>query len=401
MGARTSGRLTLGVTGTNGKTSTAWMLEHVLQTGDYRTYLASTIVDRAGSEVMAPPETFQALADRIGGLARSGTTAFVLECTSHALARGFATLLSFDVAIFTNLTRDHLDQHVSFEHYLASKAQLFLNVTEGGVAVLNACDQGALLIDDVIPCGVRRLWYASPTRGAKCHDADLEAERLLVTARGTQVDLAPSAAAIALGGSLKIPLVGDCFGENALAAALALLAVGIPAHAISTGLETLPTVPGRFEIVHESPMVAIDYAHTPDALLATVRTARRLCGPLGRVFVVFGAGGGRDQGKRRSMGEAVGAADVAIVTSDNPRHEDPMAIATPIATGARSAGCPRVDVVLDRRAAIEHALHEVREADVVVICGKGHEVGQVLAHGTAAFSDADVVDAILARASCA
>jgi UDP-N-acetylmuramoyl-L-alanyl-D-glutamate--2,6-diaminopimelate ligase len=200
--------------------------------------------------------------------------------------------------------------------------------------------------------------------------------------------LAPSRLAEALGGVIELRLVGEVFAENALAAACAAHAVGTPGPAIVRGLGSCAGVPGRFELLGRAgPVVAVDYAHTPDALTRTCATARALAGT-GRVIVVFGAGGDTDAGKRGPMGEAVGAAaDVAVVTTDNPRHEDPREIAAMLIAGIERGGRARVIVEADRGLALALALAEAGPHDVVVVAGKGHETGQTIGGETLPFSD--------------
>jgi UDP-N-acetylmuramoyl-L-alanyl-D-glutamate--2,6-diaminopimelate ligase len=193
-------------------------------------------------------------------------------------------------------------------------------------------------------------------------------------------------------------MVGEVFGENALAAALAGLGMGLPGEAVARGISACPVVPGRFEVLdhgEDRATVAVDYAHSPDALAHTCATARRLAGDRGRVIVVFGSGGGGTADKRRAMSEAVaGAADLAIVTSDNPRDEDPAAIAATLAEALRG-GRVHVEIELERAAAIARAIGQARAGDVVVVAGKGHEQGQVVRGQTRPFSDVEVVRACL------
>jgi UDP-N-acetylmuramoyl-L-alanyl-D-glutamate--2,6-diaminopimelate ligase len=214
---------------------------------------------------------------------------------------------------------------------------------------------------------------------------------------GTEIALAPSPLAEALGGSLRIGHVGEIFAENALAAAGAALAAGLPGAAVRAGLSACEPVPGRFEVLGRAPVVAVDYAHTPDALARTCATARRLAGA-GRVIVVFGAGGETDAGKREPMGEAVGAAvDVAVVTTDNPRHEDPAQIAAALRAGLERGGRARVVEEPERARAIAAAIELARPGDVVVVAGKGHESGQTIGDETLPFSDREVVARLLGR----
>jgi UDP-N-acetylmuramoyl-L-alanyl-D-glutamate--2,6-diaminopimelate ligase len=292
--------------------------------------------------------------------------------------------------VFTNLSPDHLSTHGSWEHYLAAKAQLFVHLGPGRTAVLNAADAHALLLDRAIPADVQRLWFCAPGRGPRLHDAELEAESVAIDADGTRVRLRPSPVADRLAPEITVRMVGEVFAENALAAAAGALAAGIPGDAVVRGLAACPPVRGRFEVVHREPIVAIDYAHSPDALARTCDTARTLA--RGRVIVVFGAGGESTPEKRRPMGVEVGArADLAIVTNDNPRREDPDAIAAAVADGVREGGRAELRTVLDRATAIHLALAEANAGDVVVIAGKGHEEGQVIGGETLPFSDADVV----------
>jgi UDP-N-acetylmuramoyl-L-alanyl-D-glutamate--2,6-diaminopimelate ligase len=219
-----------------------------------------------------------------------------------------------------------------------------------------------------------------------------------VSAGGTEVVLAPSPLAERLGGTLTTRLVGAVFAENALAACLGAMAAGASPEDARAGIAACTGVPGRFEIVQREPLVVVDYAHTADALGRTVETARELAAPGGRVTVVFGAGGGRDTKKREPMGFEVGSrADVAIVTTDNPRHEEPATIAAAVAAGCRRAGRARVDVVPDRRNAIERALDGARPGDVIVVAGKGHERGQAVGSETLPFSDVEVIAEMLPR----
>jgi UDP-N-acetylmuramoyl-L-alanyl-D-glutamate--2,6-diaminopimelate ligase len=320
-----------------------------------------------------------------------------VECTSRALADGYAKRWRFDLGVFTNLSPDHLQTHGSWEHYLASKAQLFVHLGPGRTAVLNAADVHALMIDQAIPADVQRRWFHAPGRGPALHQADLAATRVELDVDGTRMLLAPGALAERLGGALQVRMVGEVFAENAMAAALAGEAAGLPDAAIVRGLAACAPVPGRFEVLHRDPIVVVDYAHSPDALVRTCATARSLA--RGRVIVVFGAGGESTPDKRGPMGEAVGAAaDLAIVTNDNPRNEDPRQIASAVADGVTRAGRAELRTLLDRAAAIELALGEARSGDVVVIAGKGHERGQTECGAVLPFSDVDEVARILGQA---
>jgi UDP-N-acetylmuramoyl-L-alanyl-D-glutamate--2,6-diaminopimelate ligase len=327
-----------------------------------------------------------------------------VETTSEALAEGFARGWPAHVGVFTNLSRDHLDYHRTPEDYLAAKAQLLIGLVDpGGVAVLNAADPVSALIDEVTPPGARRLWYAARTPDPACAGMPLALAALpdgiTIDDAGTHALLAPSPLATLLGGRLDLALVGAMHVENALAAALAAHALGYDADAIRDGLSRFAGVPGRFQIVQRRPTVVVDYAHTPDALARTLVVARGLAATTGgRVCCVFGCGGDRDPGKREEMGAiAVAHADRVIVTNDNPRHEDPIAIACAIERGAKATeyATPLVRL-LDRAGAIRRAVEEAGEADIVVIAGKGHEKTQRVGDHELPFDDVDVARAALA-----
>jgi UDP-N-acetylmuramoyl-L-alanyl-D-glutamate--2,6-diaminopimelate ligase len=383
---------TVGVTGTNGKTSTTLMVAEVLRAGGYLVAFETTI--GAGTRAhQYEPRDETAFLERVHRAVKSGVSRFAIEVTSEALATGWAKRWRFDLGVFTNLSQDHLDAHGSFEHYLASKAQLFVHLAPGAHAVFNASDPASLFIDRVVPMDVQRSWYASADRGPSLAPADLAATRLRLTLEGTELLLAPSPLADQLGGSLETPLLGAVFAENALAAACVGLRCEIAPDKIRAGLLALDRVPGRFEVICRSPVVAIDYAHTPDALARTCDAGRALAQSLGgsRLIVVFGAGGNRDPTKRKPMGRAVGArADYAMVTSDNPRQEDPRAIAREVESGCRHGGRAHVRVEPDRRTAIARAFDLARPNDVILVCGKGHEKGQIVGSETLPFDDAEV-----------
>jgi UDP-N-acetylmuramoyl-L-alanyl-D-glutamate--2,6-diaminopimelate ligase len=379
---------TIGVTGTNGKTSTTLLVAAALRAAGHSTLVETTLGYTLDGEALDVPRTLTGYLAAFERAHTAGCRHAAVEVTSQALAQGYAKRWRFDLGVFTNLTRDHLAVHGSWEHYLASKAQLFVHLAPGRFAALNAADETSLLLDQVTPPDVKRLWYASPTRGELVHEPDLVAESVEPSARGTLVKLAPSALADQLDGTLETRLIGEVFAENALAAAAATLAAGLDPAAVKRGIAECPPIPGRFEVVASEPaLVAVDYAHTPDALARTCDTARRLAGK-SRVIIVFGAGGGADGEKRAPMGRAVGErADLAIITTDNPRDEDPKEIARELAKGCRRGGRAYVTLEPDRRAAIQRAVDGTRAGDVVVVCGKGHEKGQVVGKQTLPFSD--------------
>ena len=276
--------------------------------------------------------------------------------------------------------RETLDSHKSAEHYLASKAQLFVHLPEGGAAVLNGCDPASALLEEIVPAGVRILRYGVTTRGSAIAPLDFGAREVALSWSGTRVVLDEGRAELPV---LHVRAIGDVFAENALAAFTAARALGIPPEHAAAAIAAAPVPSGRFEVVAEAPHVVVDYAHTPDALTRTLRAARSLC--RGKLSVVFGAGGQRDRGKRPLMGEASSSADRIVLTSDNPRNEDPALICAEIQSGIR--GAPLVDVELDREEAIRAAVIDASANDVVVIAGKGHEMEQMIGSTRRRFSD--------------
>jgi UDP-N-acetylmuramoyl-L-alanyl-D-glutamate--2,6-diaminopimelate ligase len=337
-----------GITGTNGKTTTAYLLRAILDAAGRHTGFLSNIERRVGGEprpvVLNTPESVD-LQRLFREMVTAGDDACVMEATSMASSKGRLEGTRFAVLVFTNLTQDHLDFHGTMESYFVAKWRLFAQAER---AVINAGDEWG-----------RRL--ASEIPGAIAFDA--------VTDR--------------LDAELK--LKGGFNRENAAAAAAAARALGIADDAIRRGLEAVDLVPGRFELVDEGQpfAVVVDYAHTPDALETALQAARELA--RGRVICVFGAGGDRDRDKRPLMGQIVTElADDALVTSDNPRSEDPAAIAADVVDGLD------LEVELDRRRAIERALDAAGEGDVVLIAGKGHEQGQEIAGRKLPFDDREV-----------
>ncbi len=380
----------VGVTGTNGKTTTTSLIASIVAAAGQVAARVTTLGSWVGERQVSDTTETEAFT-RCLELARdSGVRTFCVETTSKALAEGFARHYPVDVAVFTNFSRDHLDYHGSAEQYLAAKAQLFMALQEGGTAVLNAASEACTLIDEVTPKARARSWFSvHPTSTP----TSLAATRVEVDRGGTLVTLAPSPLADALGGALRLSLLGEPFAEDALAAALAAHALGYSAQAIRQGLESFGGVPGRFQRVCGAPLVVVDYAHTPDALDKSLRLSRRLAGT-GWVWVVFGCGGERDPGKRPEMGRIAGElADRVILTNDNPRSEDPGCILQEIALGCLAASAreeapaslgriseqqPTVFCrVPDRDEAIATAIRALTsERDVVLIAGKGHETLQ-------------------------
>ena len=382
-----------GITGTNGKTTTAFLLRDSLEAVGVRTAeiqaariqsgLLGTVkqvvggieeeVERTTPEAVDLQATFRRMLD-------AGDRACAMEVSSHALALHRCDAVHFDVALFTNLTQDHLDFHADMEDYFRSKRLLF--EMNPGMAVVN--------VDD--PYGKRLATeFDCLTFSAVGAEASLIAREVRLGSRGAEFVVAPGAAGFPAGGrSIFWPvggevrvhtrLPGDFNVSNALGAFAAALAMGVDADIAVLGLANAAPPPGRFEPIDEGQdfTVLVDYAHTPDSLENVLRAARGL--GKGRVISVFGAGGDRDKGKRPLMGRAgTELSDLAIVTSDNPRSEDPEAIVAEVVAGAANGS--GVEVEVDRRAAIALALARAEAGDTVVIAGKGHEQGQELEHG--------------------
>jgi len=390
FGAARARLCTVATTGTNGKTTTTSMVAAIVAAAGEPTARVTTVGAWVNDELIpapTPTEEFLQTAERA---VFAGVRTLALEVTSKALGDGLARRWPPDVAVFTNLTRDHLDMHGSPEAYLAAKAQLFMALVPGKTAVLNADDPSTELLRDVIAPGV-----AIETFSVRDRSGFLAASAVEVRPGATRVVLAASPFARELGGVIELAVSGGVHAQNALGAALAARAAGYAATAIRAGLEQFSGVPGRFEMVGERPLVVVDYAHTPDGLVGTLTTARELC--RGRVVCVFGCGGDRDRGKRPQMAAVVDErADVAILTTDNPRYEDPVAIADDVRAGAPTPRA-RWIVELDRARAIELAIADAEPDDIIVIAGKGHERVQEIAGRELPFSDVDLARAALAR----
>lgn len=382
-GDPTSELRVVGVTGTNGKTTTAFLIREVLEAAGVQCGLLGTVrqvvggvaeeVERTTPEAIDLQATFRRMLE-------AGDRACVMEVSSHALALHRADSIHFEVALFTNLTQDHLDFHEGMEEYFGAKRLLF----EMGpkVSIVN--------VDD--PYG-RRLAgeFECVTFSAEGADADFTAQEASFDAAGARFTAnCPSTGLKAnhmltsrpIGGGLEVRtgLPGHFNVANALGALAAATALGVSPESAADGLARAERVPGRFEPVDEGQAFAVlvDYAHTPDSLENVLRAARRLTE--GRVIAVFGAGGDRDRDKRPKMGRAgAGLADLAIVTSDNPRSEDPDAIVAEVVAGIENGAAYEVEP--ERRAAIARALGQARPGDTVVIAGKGHEQGQEFEDG--------------------
>jgi len=394
-GAPAERLLMIGVTGTSGKTTTTLLLDALLSRRHPRHGLFGTLVYRgAGATREAPRTTPEAteLQPMLAELAASGGTAAVMECSSHALALERLAGCRFDVALFTNLSRDHLDFHRDLDDYFEAKARLFPMLKASGVAVVNAGDSwGARLLARLEP--QRRLSFAIGRRD----EADVTATAELSPSR-TRLAVTRAATGEAL--AIDSPLLGRPNAENLLAAAAVGLALALPPSEIAEALSSVASVPGRLEVIPNARgfTVLVDYAHKPGALEGALQTARSLAfASHGRVLSVFGCGGDRDRGKRAEMGRLSALlADETIVTSDNPRSEDPEAIVQEIRRGVLEIG-REATVLVNRREAIREALSRAREGDVVLIAGKGHETYQEIAGVKHPFDDREVAKELLAE----
>jgi UDP-N-acetylmuramyl-tripeptide synthetase len=377
----------VGVTGTNGKTTSACLVEAILAGAGHPVGLLGTIGYRCGGVTFEGERTTPESSDLQSVLARMrgmGAWGAVMEVSSHSLSLHRVDGCEFDVAIFTNLTQDHLDFHGTMLAYADAKARLFrmlgVERRKGGeaAAVVNADDSWMTYMTRGVRARVLRFGLAAP--------ADVWAREVSLSVAGIGATIETPWGSIEIASSL----VGRHNLANILGAAGACLHLGVRREDVAAGVSGLRAVPGRFEKVEAGQPfgVVVDYAHTPDALERVLITAREFAA--GRVIALFGCGGDRDRAKRPLMGEiAIRLADLVVVTSDNPRSEDPAAIMTEIEAGIKKAyaGSDRHVTISDRREAIVAALAQARAGDLVVIAGKGHETTQVLKDRTIAFDD--------------
>lgn len=376
----------VGITGTNGKTTTANLVFSVISAAGLKCGLIGTIHNRIGDRILpvkhTTPESLD-LQRLLSGMLDEGVNACVMEVSSHALALHRVDGCEFDAAVFTNLTQDHLDLHGNMEDYLAAKLKLFGSLPEaaenkgGKYAVINVDDEKAADFIKVSRGTVYTYGVDSPA-DARAENIDVKAGGVSFTVRGKW-------------GScfLNLKITGLFNVYNALAAFTTTAAMGIPVEVIKNALEDIKGVPGRFELVDSGQdfTVIVDYAHTPDGLENILKTARRLTGA--NLITVFGCGGDRDRKKRPLMGRiAAGYSDYTVITSDNPRTEDPLRIIEEVEDGVKLAvGKNRYVVVPDRRKAIRAAVGMAKRDDVVVIAGKGHEDYQIIGTEKYPFDD--------------
>jgi UDP-N-acetylmuramoyl-L-alanyl-D-glutamate--2,6-diaminopimelate ligase len=385
------------VTGTNGKTTTAFLLEAMLRSVGRTCVLIGTIETHVGDEVRVSPHTTPEASDTLRVFAdgvRAGATEAVMEMSSHALEQERVWGLPVDVAMFTNLTQDHLDYHGTMERYFQVKARLFAGVGAAPprVAVVNLDDEyGGAIEKSAARCS--EVW----TYGLKSSYGwvpEFRAENVTLGAGATSFDWKTPMGTV----EMRSSLTGRVNVYNLLAASCAALARGLSLEQIADAADKLRPVPGRFETVANELgiTVVVDYAHTDDALRNLISLARELVGRSGgRVITLFGCGGDRDRTKRPRMGRAAGeGSDLVVLTSDNPRSEEPMAIIEEALVGVRETGATCI-VEEDRAGAIEIAIRAARAGDIVLIAGKGHEKVQILKDGTVPFDDVAVAARVL------
>jgi UDP-N-acetylmuramoyl-L-alanyl-D-glutamate--2,6-diaminopimelate ligase len=382
------------VTGTNGKTTTAFLLESMLRSAGRGCVLIGTIETHVGSEVRASPHTTPESRDVLEIFAegvRVGATEAVMEMSSHALEQERVWGLPVDVAMFTNLTQDHLDYHGTMERYFAAKARLFEGVGAAAprVAVINVDDAAG-----------RRLVLGADQSQVVTYglegEGDFRAEEIRMRAGETRFRMATPVGVV----EMASPLTGRVNVYNLLAAGAAAWARGLTLEQIVVGARGARQVAGRFEVVPSASAnditVVVDYAHTDDALRNLISLARELVGARGgRVITLFGCGGDRDRMKRPKMGRAAGeGSDLVVLTSDNPRSEEPMGIIEEALMGVKETGTACI-VEEDRAGAIAIAIRAARAGDIVLLAGKGHEKIQILKDGTVPFDDVSVAAEVL------
>ncbi len=378
--------LMAGVTGTNGKTTTTWLIQSILEAAKIRTGLIGTIDYRIGDQSypakFTTPESVE-LNELLVEMKQAGCKAVSMEVSSHALHQSRVHGISYNAAVFTNLTQDHLDYHKTMEEYFKAKKILFDNLESTSCAVINIDDSWgrSLLSTTAAKC----LSYGfDPAADVRAVDAHFSVDRTNLTIRYKGIDH-----------QISSPLAGRFNAYNIVASYAAATALKVARKAIERGIRNLKSVRGRLERI-SSPKgwtAFVDYAHTPDALEKCLSSIREILpsGSRGRIITVFGAGGDRDASKRPLMGRIVNElSDIAVVTSDNPRTEDPDAIIDAIVGGMPDRST--VVRIVNRREAILHALEIARSGDVVLVAGKGHEEYQIIGKEKKPFSDRSVVE---------
>lgn len=370
----------IGITGTNGKTTTAYLLESIVRSAGKTSGVMGTVSHRIGPEVLTAKNTTPGMVENhlfLSRLADQAVPYCIMEVSSHALQQGRVDNITFVCAVFTNLTLDHLDYHFDMENYFKAKALLFDRLAPEATAVLNFDDLYARRLVDITKA--RILHYGLNAK------ADVRAEKIVMDLTGSTCLVRTPSGDF----RLKTGLIGQHNISNILAATAASLSQGMSLDVIRKGVEDLKSVPGRLEPVDcgQDFQVFVDYAHTDDALQNVLKNLRTVCRK--KIITVFGCGGNRDTGKRPKMGRIAGElSDHSIITNDNPRNEEPEEIARQIAGGFKNR---RYEMILDRREAIAKALIMAQKGDVVLVAGKGHEDYQIFKDRTVHFDDREVI----------
>lgn len=377
----------IGITGTNGKTTTTYLIKSIMEANGQSIGLLGTISTQIGDKTLVSsrttPESLD-LQSLFREMADSDIDYAVMEVSSHSLELGRVDGCSFRIGVFTNLTQDHLDFHKTIENYRNAKKKLFYMTK--GANIINIDDEhGRLIADEVKKLGVPLVTYGIDDK------ADIMAKNIDITSKGVSFTLVTPGYEETI--NIKIP--GKFSVYNALAAASVAYVEGISGTVIRDGLNKVDNVPGRSEIIKtDTPYtVIVDYAHTPDGLQNILASVKQYV--KGRVITLFGCGGDRDREKRPIMGNIAGQmSDYCIITSDNPRSEEPMDIIKQIEAGIKSTGCDYI-CIENRRDAIKFALSQAKADDIVLLAGKGHETYQVLKDRTIPFDERDVVEELL------
>ncbi|MDD3236637.1 MAG: UDP-N-acetylmuramoyl-L-alanyl-D-glutamate--2,6-diaminopimelate ligase [Candidatus Gastranaerophilales bacterium] len=373
----------IGITGTNGKTTVTHLIQRIVEENDEKCALIGTLGFKLSSDdeyKEAKHTTPQApeLQRTLHTMKNDGIKNVAMEVSSHSLEQNRVGGCEFNGAVLTNLTQDHLDYHITMGNYFDAKAILFKGLKKGAFAVINKDDEYGEQFISIVPDGVRILTYAVKS------DADVVAKNIDFSIHGAKCDFVFENKSI----HLDLHLNGMFSIYNALAAFAACVAMGIKPEICKKALEHTKSVAGRFEIVNKEPLVIVDYAHTPDGLQNVLKAARELTPKDSNLICLFGCGGDRDATKRPKMGKiADELADKIVVTSDNPRSEDPQLIISDIMAGIKSVNTSRIFVESDRREAIKYLKNISKSSDVVVLAGKGHEDYQILNDKTIHFDD--------------
>ncbi|HZJ82351.1 MAG TPA: UDP-N-acetylmuramoyl-L-alanyl-D-glutamate--2,6-diaminopimelate ligase [Clostridia bacterium] len=381
----TKGIVLIGITGTNGKTTISYLIKSILEKAGHKVGLMGTISNMIGDKKIpsrfTTPESLD-LQKTLRDMADEGVDSIVMEVSSHALSLGRVEGCIYDIGVFSNLSQDHLDFHASMEEYGNAKSKLF---HQSKIAVVN--------VDDKNGRRIRKDISTSLYTYGIYKEAQIYARELEIAHKGVSFNLHTPDGHTFI--NLAIPGLFSIY--NALAAASVSYALGIPLEVIAKGLDNIKGVDGRFQLLNTGTdySVILDYAHTPDGMENILKTAREFT--KGRVITLFGCGGDRDHGKRSIMGNIAGEySDFCIVTSDNPRGEEPMDIIRQIVPGVEKARCPYI-IIENRREAIAYALDKAKKDDVLILAGKGHETYQILKDETIHFDEKEIVAQILGK----